>query len=617
MDCVGWGIAMRRCRKDFLVIVFVGMMLGVTGRAAAESVLNQLTSKANGTLTKTDAGVELRTKSGFEGPSFTKNTFKTPLVMTAEIKTNIGDLRLYFAKGIVTFNSKNKDTNLRTDLRIEDPTTHVPNTFVGKGAFPTDTWVTVKWTISQKSTSVSLDGKVLAVLKGEYSTLKASVGIGTTSHKEVVVVRSLTVTSDDGNPGTAPASNDGSADFEPVDVTISTTPPAPKNDVLEAEKVDSEAVERLAYRNKAKSLLKSLSEVKGMEVMVEADGDARGSAFDIIGTVSADSRESGKAGAGIAVNVGPEMRTCFKEAVRALQLRYPYWEPGHIDVSFEDKYVPHEGGSAGTAFGVLMLSMLEGFEVDPKFAVTGDITVDWKVRTVGGITAKLRGAALDGCTAAAIPEGNEPAFADMRLMQGDASMWNVQVFSIGTLQEAVRLLRTDRDAKITESMHLFDGLRPQLAKSERETLKSAETIKTLNKILDLTPNCLSAKYLLEMAEGNAPRTISASATIYDVVRILYPFRKLLASDQKIDHTSLSLVTMANARKQIGALRPIAPAELLPLLNDAMAYAEAINNVAYNGGTVEAINAKAEIVNSRLAAISSEPGFMDKLVREGY
>jgi hypothetical protein len=120
-----------------------------------------------------------------------------------------------------------------------------------------------------------------------------------------------------------------------------------------------------------------------------------------------------------------------------------------------------------------------------------------------------------------------------------------------------------------------------------------------------------------MAEGNAPRTISASATIYDVVRILYPFRKLLASDQKIDHTSLSLVTMANARKQIGALRPIAPAELLPLLNDAMAYAEAINNVAYNGGTVEAINAKAEIVNSRLAAISSEPGFMDKLVREGY
>ncbi len=404
-----------------------------------------------------------------------------------------------------------------------------------------------------------------------------------------------------------------------MDVVVSTSPPPGGNEgggKVEGS-VSADAVERPAYRTKTKELVKSLSEVTGMAVIVSPDGDEHGSKLDIIGTVMAESRGSGSAGAGIAVDVGPEMQTCFKEAVHAIQLRYPFWEAGHINVTFDEKYIGHEGGSAGTAFGVLMLSMLEGFDVDPKFAVTGDITVDWKVRTVGGITAKLRGAALDGCKEAAIPEGNETAFSDMRLMYGDASMWNVQVFSIGTLQEAVGLLRMDRDAKVTESMKLFGGLRADLAKAERATLKSSATVGTLNKILELTPNCLSAKYLLQMADGSAGRTVSSSATIYDVVRILYPFRKLLASGQAIDHTSLSLVTMQNARRQIEALRRIAPGELLPLLNDAMAYAEAINDVAYNGGTVEGINAKAEIFNSRVAAVSSESGFVDRLVREGY
>src|SRR6202021_2467746 len=57
----------------------------------------------------------------------------------------------------------------------------------------------------------------------------------------------------------------------------------------------------------------------------------------------------------------PTMRTALEEAVRAVRLRYPIWEPGHIDLSFAEKSVSHGGPSAGTVFALLMLSTLENF----------------------------------------------------------------------------------------------------------------------------------------------------------------------------------------------------------------------------------------------------------------
>src|SRR5258706_950643 len=107
-----------------------------------------------------------------------------------------------------------------------------------------------------------------------------------------------------------------------------------------------------------------------MMVRVAADGQASGLTSDIIATVSSQSRNGESAGIGfVRPDVDPAIKTALEEAVRAVELPYPYWEPGHIEISFGEKFVAHGGPSAGAAFRLLMLSTRERFDIDAQYAV--------------------------------------------------------------------------------------------------------------------------------------------------------------------------------------------------------------------------------------------------------
>ena len=296
---------------------------------------------------------------------------------------------------------------------------------------------------------------------------------------------------------------------------------------------------------------------------------------------------------------------------------YPKWTGGNVDISFSEKYSPHDGGSAGTAFAVLFLSSLEGFDIDPKFAFTGDITVDWKVRQVGAVAAKLHGAIVDHCSYAAIPEENETSFADSGIFYGHSAYWSMQVFSIATLQQAVGLVRTDRAAGITEAMRLFAALQPDLLKSERTTLMKPETQATLKHILELAPNHLSAKYALQVADGSAPRTLSAAATTYRLSVILYPYRAVLSGSQPLDRASLPATLTVTSRNRLDALRPIADKHLSPLVIDVAAFVETLDEYVGGRATAVTLRGKAQAVENELDAISNDKDFIEKMVKEGY
>jgi hypothetical protein len=303
--------------------------------------------------------------------------------------------------------------------------------------------------------------------------------------------------------------------------------------------------------------------------------------------------------------------------VRAVSLRYPLWEPGHIDISFGEKFVSHGGPSAGTAFGLLMLSTLEGFSIDPKCAVTGDITVDWKVRKVGGVTAKLRGATLDKCLYAAIPEDNEAAFADMPCIYGRSSLWNIQVLSIAKLQDAVAIARTDRSIELSEAIKLFADLQTQLAKNETSTLHNPETQTTLKRILALAPNHLSAKYLLKICDGSASETLSENGTLYQLSVIFYPYRLVLQHREGLDRTTLPAYVTRLARRRLAALKPVANKTLRPLVADIAALISALDDFAGGNGSADDVVSRAQAVDARFATLGSDPDFAEKLVREGY
>lgn len=379
----------------------------------------------------------------------------------------------------------------------------------------------------------------------------------------------------------------------------------------------SNAIERPEYRAKPKQIEKNLTSITAMMVRIADDGSAIGLTSDIIATVPADSRGGHDGSARIVGRSGTEMNISMEEAVRAVKMRYPRWTGGDISISFGEKYTEHEGGSAGAAFGVLLLSSLEGIDLDPKCAMTGDITVDWKVRKVGAVAAKLRGATVDGCLYAAIPVENESALNDMALLWGDSALWDIQTLSIATLQDAVAVVRTDRAPALAEALRLFSGLQPLLTKSGRNALHDLSTQSTLRRIVELAPNHLSARLLLAIAENRANTTLSAGASLYEISVISYPYRDILSGRDRVTRIMLPSSVTINARRRIQKLRPVVNKDFQPILADLAAFVERAEAVANRQATEASLDEKRQEFFQDLEAMSENREVLEKLVREGY
>ena len=74
--------------------------------------------------------------------------------------------------------------------------------------------------------------------------------------------------------------------------------------------------------------------------------------------------------------VGNEMTMVLDDVLRSIRLKYGKWEVDHVDLTFDDRVSKMNGGSIAAALGTLVLSMLEGYEIDPKLAITGDVIAD-------------------------------------------------------------------------------------------------------------------------------------------------------------------------------------------------------------------------------------------------
>ena len=323
-----------------------------------------------------------------------------------------------------------------------------------------------------------------------------------------------------------------------------------------------------------------------MTVMVADDGSETGKTDQIYATVPGDSRTQNESSVvWVRKGEGGHMKISAQEAIRAVKLRYPSWSGGRIEFSFGDKYTEHDGGSGGTAFGVLLLSVLEGFDIDPRFAITGDISVDWRVREIGGVPAKLTGATDDKCVCAAIPQANENDLDDMRLLYGDAALWNIQVFSIDTLQQAVALLRTDRDKTIDDAIHAFTDARDLYHKASKSWTHNPDLRKALQKVIDLAPNCISATRLLSVIDGKAPQRLSPAESVAQWQSLNYMYDQLVDGKRTIDRYSLPASATIEERRRLNFLKPIIDKRMLPLLVEFSNFVDLVDQLADGKSTI--------------------------------
>jgi len=192
---------------------------------------------------------------------------------------------------------------------------------------------------------------------------------------------------------------------------------------------------------------------------------------------------------------------------------------GNIELSFEDKYTPKDGGSLGLASALVLSSLLDDFDIDPGLAVTGDISADGSVRSVGAIAAKLDGAEYSRCKFAIIPHENIDSVSTV-LINGDSHLFkNVQVFSASSYNEALDVARMEKSEDVKKAVEAFDRI-----KQEGFT---RDSVPALEQVLEWAPNHVSAQAMIDVLTGNVPRTYSLKESVNQIMTAAAPFVSIM------------------------------------------------------------------------------------------
>jgi hypothetical protein len=267
----------------------------------------------------------------------------------------------------------------------------------------------------------------------------------------------------------------------------------------------------------AKKFARNQSSIKGLYVIRTEAGLRVGGAQDIIATAERASSDR-ETICDFVTEVGKDTQISMEEAERLLKVRYPVWQAGYkIRFSYSNKYSKQAGGSAGGAFSVLLLSLLDGVPIDPGFAMTGDVTVDGKIREVGAVSEKIRGAVLENCKIIAIPDSNKEDLNDLAVLYSPAMLWSAQLFSIATLDDAAAVARVDRATNLTYAISIFADVQSRLGKSAGVAgLRNAWVGQQLREVLRLAPNHLSAEFMLRAANNQLAPTLSLRTSLDEI-----------------------------------------------------------------------------------------------------
>jgi hypothetical protein len=381
--------------------------------------------------------------------------------------------------------------------------------------------------------------------------------------------------------------SESESDSKPISSPV--TPPAPVNSaaaapVAEAKETSTPWLQRL-LSDRNRRAVEDAGSIHLLFVIRPGTDTRMGLASLLFITREAPNDNSAK----LTTEVGSQMQTSFDEGLRYVRKQPRNWEREFsIRLSFEDKFTSKDGGSAGTGFTIAMLSAIKGVPLDSTVAVTGDLTVDGTVQPVGAVVDKIRGALEEKCKVILIPERNSRDVTDLAILDGTQRLWETQIFSISTIDEAFNLARKDRPENIKNAMARFDALRARLPAVVTPNYLQSPIVQTeLKEIVRAAPNHLSAAALLHAAENQLPHELSLNRSVEEIFSASYLFvSDVVGGESTKQHTSngpgLTVFPEREFNVCINTLQRLSPIldhRSQDLRLACMAYASAIHTAA--------------------------------------
>jgi len=187
-----------------------------------------------------------------------------------------------------------------------------------------------------------------------------------------------------------------------------------------------------------------------------------------------------------------------------------------ISITFEDKDGLLDGPSAGTAMSIILDSLFTGNKLDDKFAVTGAITAAGKVKPIGGVAGKIRGATNKGCNLVGVPHENIKGVSDILVLDGIEKLMNIQVFSFKTLDGAIKVASKNKPEEVKQTIEDFNKVADLIKTKGEESLKHVKVIALLEDVVKKMPNHESARILLSVAKGTEKKILSLGGSFHQI-----------------------------------------------------------------------------------------------------
>lgn len=145
----------------------------------------------------------------------------------------------------------------------------------------------------------------------------------------------------------------------------------------------------------------------------------------------------GKGNIIITGKLGDVMKESAQIAVSLVKSLFPdkanMFVENDLHIHVPDGAVPKDGPSAGITMTTAIASLVTGNDVNPKIAMTGEVSLRGLVMPIGGLPEKLMAALRSGVKTAFIPADNEQDLIDV----ADEVKENLEIIPVKTVEEVL------------------------------------------------------------------------------------------------------------------------------------------------------------------------------------